>query len=172
MERNKLIGIFNKHNPQTAMSEDETLFMMNAMLSDNPNYSCNIYDMDKESELFTHFIPLLESFTAQVFLARIKTLTTLKMSLGALVILMHHMESPGSAVMYCYHLHNKLPENSVVTAEKLAEVFPWGFFSEQQLKEIWAAQKVSPEQRKGYTCVGAPDNMIDYLEMWKEVTPA
>ena len=172
MERNKLISIFDKHNPQTAMSEDETMFMMNAMLSDDPNYSCNIYDIDKDSELYTHFVPLLESFVAQVFLARIKTMTSLKMSLGALVILMHHIESPGSAVMYCYHLHNKISENTIVTADKLAEAFPWGFFSDTQLKEIWEAQKVKKDDREGYKCVGAPDNMIDYLEMWKEVTPA
>lgn len=167
MNRNKLISIFNKHNPQTQMTKDETMFMMNAMLSEDPNYSCDINDMDKESELYTHFQPLLESFTAQVFLKRIEAMTTLKMSIGALVVLMHHMESPGNAVMYAFRLHDKLPKNSIVTVDKLAEVFPWGFYSETQLTEIWDAQKVAMDDRKGYTCVGAQDNMIDYLEIWE-----
>jgi hypothetical protein len=168
MNRNKLIGIFDKHNPNTAMGQDETMFMMNAMLSDDKNFSCPIDMMDEDSGLTSHFKPLIESFVAQVFLKRIEALTTLKMSIGALVILMHHMESPGSAVMYAYHLRNKLPKETVVTAEKLGVVFPWGFFSETQLKEIWDAQKVGVDDREGYTCIGAPDNMIDYLEMWKD----
>ena len=172
MERNKLIGIFQKHNPQTEMSKDEMMFFMKAMMSTDPNFSCDLNEIDKKIEMYEHFKPLLESFVGQVFLKRIETMTTLKMSFGAFVILIHHMPSPGAAVMYCYHLHNKVPENTVVTLETIGEVFPWGFFSEQQLKEIWAAQKVSTEDSKGYTLVGSPDNMIDYLEMWKELTPA
>jgi len=81
---------------------------------------------------------------------------------------MHHIESPGSAVMYTFYLYNKLPENTIITADKLAEVFPWGFFSERQLQDIWDAQKVGGDDREGYTCIGAPDNMIDYLESWKD----
>jgi len=91
----------------------------------------------------------------------------LKMSLGALVILMYHMESAGSAVMHAFYLHTKFPKNTLVSVDKVSDVFPWGFFSKKQLNEIWSAQKVRNDECKNYTCIGAQDNMIDYLEIWK-----
>jgi len=168
MHRNQLISIFDKHNPQTEMSKEETGFFMQGLMTKDKNYSCNIYDMDKESELYKHFLPLLKGFVTQIFLTRIKTMTTLRISFGTLIILMQHIESPGSAVMYTYYLHNKLPLNTLITLEILGEVFPWGFFSESQLKEIWAAQKVDSKTTNDYQCVGAPDNMIDYIEVWRQ----
>ena len=167
MNKQKLINIFNKHNPNTQMSEEETMAMFKVMLSKDPNLSCDLNDVDKESDVYKHMKPLIEAFQAQVFLSRLKTLTTLKMSLGALIILMHHMESAGSAVMHVFYLFYKLPENTLVTVDKFADIFPWGFFSTQQLNEIWDAQKVGVDDRKGFTCIGAQDNMIDYLETWK-----
>jgi hypothetical protein len=167
MNRNKLISIFEKHNPNTEMSEDETTAMFKVMLSNDPNLSCDLDDIDTESNIYKHMKPLLETFQARVFLSKLKHLTTLKMSLGALVILMYHIESPGKAVMYTFYLSTKLPKNTVITVDKFAEIFPWGFFSEKQLNEIWSAQKVKSENCKGYTCIGAQDNMIDYLEIWK-----
>ena len=98
---------------------------------------------------------------------RLESFTTIKMTLGAFAILMQHIPSPGAGVMYAFYMHNKLPENTLVTVETFAELFPWGFFSEQQLSEIWSAQKVRTDDSKGFACVGAPDNMIDYVEIWK-----
>jgi len=167
MNKQKLINIFDKHNPNTPMSEDETKAMLKIMMSKDPNLSCDIEEIDMETDVYKHMKPLIEAFQAQVFLKRLEILTSLRMTLGALIILMHHMESAGSAVMYTFYLSTKLPKNTLVTVDKFAEVFPWGFFSEKQLHEIWGAQKVGPDDREGFTCIGAQDNMIDYLETWK-----
>ena len=166
MNKEKLIKIFNQHRPNTPMSEDESMTMMGIMMSKDTNLSRDLEEIDKESEVYQHMKPLIESFQAQVFLTRIKALTTLKISLGALLMLMHHMESPGKAVMLTFYLHHKLPENTLVTVETIGKLFSSGFFSESQLNQIWADQKVDSDEHKAHTCVGAPDNMIDYLEAW------
>lgn len=167
MNKQKLIDIFESHNPNTSMDEGETMLMFKIMVSKDPNLSCDLDEIDKESDVYKHMKPLIEAFQAQVFLSRLKHLTTLKMTLGALTILMHHMETAGSAVMHAFYLFYKLPENTLVTIDKFGDVFPWGFFSPEQLNEIWDAQKVNTDDRKGFKCIGAPDNMIDYLEIWK-----
>jgi len=167
MNKQKLIDIFDKHSPNTPMDEEETMVMLKILISEDPNLSCDINEIDKGSEVYKHMKPIIESFQARVFLGRIKALTSLKISLGALIILIHHMESAGKAVMLAFYLHYKLPINTLVTVNTFAELFPWGFFSEEQLNEVWDAQKVSEDDSEGFTRIGAPDNMIDYLEIWK-----
>ena len=167
MNRAKLVEIFDKHTPNTEMTEDEMMLMMSIMIGKDKSLSIDIDELDKDSEIYKHFKPLIESFQGQVFLKRLKAFTTLKISLGAFAILLQHMPSPGACVMYNFYLCNKLPENTLITVETFGDVFPWGFFSESQLKEIWAAQKVDSEMAKKHQCVGAPDNMIDYVETWK-----
>lgn len=167
MNKQKLIDIFEKHSPRTEMDEHETTLMLNLLMSKDQNLSCDIEFIDMTSDVYKHFKPIIKSFQAQVFLSRLKHMTSLKISLGALIILMHHMESAGKAVMLVFYLYYKLPINKLITVETFAEVFPLGFFSNEQLNEIWDAQKVRTEDRENFTCVGATDNMIDYLESWK-----
>jgi len=167
MNKQKLVDIFNKHTPKTEMTKEETMIMFQLLMSKDESFSKSLDDVDKESDIYQHFAPLVDSFIGQVFLSRLKALTSLKISLGALAILMQHMESPGTAVMHVFYLYHKLPEDTVVTIETIGEVFPWGFFSDEQLKEIWDAQKIRTDDRKEFTCIGAPDNMIDYLESWR-----
>ena len=169
MNREKMVEIFDKHTPNTPMTEEEMMIMFNVLMSEDKTLSIDIEELDKESEIYKHFQVLLESFQGQVFLKRLKHFTSLKMTLGAFAILLQHMPTPGSCVMNAFYLSSKLPEDTLVTVETFADVYPFGFFSETQLKEIWAAQKVSSEKTKEYTCVGAPDNMIDYVEVWKHV---
>jgi hypothetical protein len=167
MNKEKLIKIFEKHVPDTPMSEDETMCMMNLLLSKDQNFSCDLEEIDKESEIYKYFKLLIEAFQAQLFLSRLKNLTTLKISLGALIILMQHMESPASVVMYVFYLFYIVSENTLITIDKIGEIFPFGFFSTKQFNEIWNAQKVKIKDCKNYNCIGAPDNSIDYLETWK-----
>lgn len=155
MNKQKLTEIFDAHIPETQMSEDETLAMFNILMSDDPNLTCDIDEIDKSTEVYETMKPLINAFQAQVFLKRLKALTTLKMSLGALIILMFHMESAGNAVMYAWYLQYKLPENTLITVDTFADVFPFGFFSKEQLNTIWNAQKDSN------------GNIIDKLENWK-----
>ena len=167
MNRQNLIEIFNNHAPRTPLTEEEMMIMLNLMMSNDKNLSTDIEIMDEESEIYQHFKPLIESFQGQVFLKRIKYFTTLKISLGAFAMLLQHMPTPGACVMYAFYLDTKLPKDCLVTVEIIAEIFPLGFFTETQLSDIWSAQKVNSEECKSYRCVGAPDNMIDYLEIWK-----
>lgn len=79
------------------------------------------------------------------------------------------MRNAGGAVMLSFYLYYKLPENTIVTVDVISmELFPMGFFSVEQLNTIWNEQKVNRDEREGYTCIGSPDNMIDYLEAWKD----
>ena len=169
MNRQKLVDIFKKHTPNTEMDKEEFLMMFNLLRSKDKDFFTDINEMDRESEVYKHFKPLLGSFQGQIFLKRLKAFTSLKMTLGALAILMQHMPTPGSCVMYVFYLDMMLPKDTLVTVETFGDVFPMGFFSEAQLKEIWAAQKVGGDKIKEYTCVGAPDNMIDYIEVWEDV---
>jgi len=168
MDKEKLVELFETRSPKTEMSQEEMMVMMNLMLTEEPEFKKPIEELDKETEIYKHFKPLLESFQIQVFLKRLEHMTTLKITLGALITLVEHIgRSAGAAVMYAYYLHHKLPENTLVDVNEISmNLFPWGFFSEEQLHEIWEAQKVPPNKRKG-ACIGAPDNMIDYPEVWK-----
>lgn len=167
MNREKLVEIFDKHAPCTPLTEEEIMIMANIMMSNDKSFSVDIKELYQESEIYKHFKPLLESFQGQVFLKRIEIFTSLKMTLGAFIILMQYMPSPGACVMYTFYLHAKLPKNTLVTVDSFAEVFPFGFFSETQLEDIWNTQKVDSKKSKTNKYVGAPDNMIDYLEIWK-----
>lgn len=48
------------------------------------------------------------------------------------------------------------------------DLFPWGFFSKEQLNRIGGLQKVKKEDidKSVDVCHGSPDNMLDYNETW------
>lgn len=163
MNREKLIDIFNQHSPNTPMSEDETMAYMNMLLSKDQIFDVDINLADKEDPSYKHFKPLIDEFVPQVFLKRLEIMTSLKMSLGALIILSMHMPSPGAAIMHTFYLHYKLPDYTLVTLDVISnQLFPFGMFSDKQLKTIWDAQKVSSKE------CGGTDNMIDYPEIWRD----
>ena len=162
MNRQELIDIFNQHFPNTPMTEDETMAYMNMLMSQDPIFDVNLDEADKEDQNYKHFKPLLDEFISKVFLKRLEVMTSLKMSLGALIILSFHMPNPAVAIMHCFYLSYKLPANTLVTLKVISEkLFPWGMFSDKQLNDIWDAQKVSSSE------FGGTDNMIDYPIVWK-----
>jgi hypothetical protein len=138
------------------------------MFTDKEFYE-DLNEIDKDSEIYKHFKPLIESFPSQIFLKRLAGLTELRMTLGALIILSLYMKNPGICAMYAYYLYHKLPPNTLITLDKFSiNLFPWGMFSKAQLDKIWDAQKrESEDETKDCTCIGAPDNLLDYLETWK-----
>ena len=163
MNKQKLINIFNQHSPNTPMDDDETRAFMNILMSQDPIFDVDLNEADKDDPNYKHFIELIGAFVPQVFLKRLEVMTSLKMSLGALIILSMHMPSAGNAVMHVFYLFYKLKENTLVTLDVLSkQLFPWGMFSEEQLNSIWDAQKVSSKE------FGGTDNMIDYPETWKD----
>lgn len=162
-----VIDLFEQRSPDSPMDKDETMFFMNLLLTEEQEFNTPIEDINKKSKIYQHFKPVINGFQIQVFLKRLECMTTLKITLGALIILAYHLKNAGSAVMYSFYLHNKLPPNTIIGINTISTIFPWGFFSEEQLKEIWNGQKVDVDDCKEFTCMGAFDNMIDYIEIWK-----
>ena len=170
MNKERLIEAFEENKPNTSMDEDETKFMFNILLSKEPEFSKEIGELDKESEIYKHFKPLINGFQMQIFLKRLEHLTTLRITFGAFLLIALHLENAGSAVMHAFYLHHKLPLNTLVTTNEVTmDLFPWGFFSKEQLNAIWNAQKVRPDDGLDEChCYGAPDNLLDYVEIWNK----
>lgn len=167
---NRIDEIFSKHTPNTSLDDDdEGRFFMN-MLLDIEKFDKELNNYDKNSDIYQHFKPLLESFLVRVFLSRLEKLTTLKITLGVLIMIAMRLDTPGIAVLLAYYLQYKLPKNTIVNIDIYSkQLFPFGNFSKKQLNDIWSAQKVlKSDNVSKYTCIGAPDNLIDYLEYWKK----
>lgn len=170
MNKQRLIDAFEQNKPLTPMSEQESRIMINLMFSTDSALSTNINELDKNSEIYKHFEPLIKGFQMQIFLKRLEQLAGLKITLGAFIMIAQHLNSAGDSVMYAYYLFNKLPANSLIGINEVSEqLFPWGFFSDEQLEKIWDTQKVRKDDGLDEcTCYGAHDNLLDYVEFWKK----
>jgi hypothetical protein len=169
MNIERLTNAFKENQPRTPMSEEETMIMLNIMMSKEPEFSTDVNELDNTSEVYKHFKPLIGGFQMQIFLKRLEHLAGLRISLGAFLLISQHLNSAGDAVMYAYYMSRKLSKNSLVGFDEVTKaLFPWGYFSEEQLKKIWDAQKVRPEDGLDECkCYGAPDNLLDYVEIWE-----
>ena len=156
---------YKDNYPETEMSKEDTGLFIFLLRHTDQNLKVDINTISKDSEIYQHFKPIVESFVAQVFLKRLEHFTTLKISLGALIMLLLTMESPGAAVMTIYYLHRKLKPNTLIDINMFKEAFPDGSFSQEQLNKIWEAQKVRKEDFERTSLM--PDNLLDYLETWK-----
>lgn len=164
MIKNRLSEIFDQYTPNTPMSEDESKIMISILLSDKSIFNKDVDDFDKNSEEYKQIISI---FQAQIFLGRLKALTTLKISFGCLILILEHIDTPGKAVMYSYYMFKKLSEYTFIDINVFtSRLFPWGYFSDEQLNEIWNKQKIKEDDVKELTCIGAHDNLIDYKEIW------
>ena len=153
MSKEILHKLFDDNQPNTPMSEDESKFFMGMILSKDPVYNTDFNFIGKDSEIYKHFKPVFEAFQVQVFLKRLEVLTSLRISLGALIMIAMQLESAGNAVMYAYYLNYKRQPHTLITIDVFArELFPWGTFSPEQLNAIWAGQKDGSK------------NLIDNLE--------
>lgn len=155
--KQKLIDIFKKHRPNTQMSEDETRFMINVMLSKDEKFDVEVSLVDKGT--YNQFETLINSFQGKVFLKRLEVMTSLKISISAFIIMMHHFNNVAQVVMYAWYLNHKLPANTLIVMDTIGEVFSLGFFSEEQLNQIWKEQKQKPD--------GGSDNLIDDFKVWE-----
>ena len=69
--------------------------------------------------------------------------------------------TPGDAVMYTYYIAYKMKEAGIkeLSLNRVcADIFPFGFFSEESLHEYWDKQKVNPGKNSG------GDNLLDYTK--------
>jgi hypothetical protein len=175
MSKERIFYVFEQHEPKTPMSKSETEIFLKLLMTEDKEFSVDINEINKENDVYKHFKPLIESFQAQVFLKRLEILTKLHITLGALIILLQYFKTPAVSVAYAFYLHKKLPPNTPITVNTMGDVFPWGFFSEQQFNIIWSTLKIkSTDAIDEWHCYGAPDNLLDYAEPWEkkvEVNP-
>lgn len=173
---NRVAKLFQDNKPDTPMSDDEMRSMMGIMLSKEPQLTTPMDDLDKESEIYKHFKPLIDAFQLQVFLTRLKHVSKMRITLGALIMIAQHLEYAGNAVMYAYYCWLKLKPHTLITSTIIVEdLFPWGFFSDEQLNSIWDSQKLTREEtdekEKGTLSLtpimfDGSDNLIDYQQSW------
>lgn len=167
--KEKLAEIFSKNLPRDPLTEEESMLLIGMFMSGKDELNIPISEIDKNSDFYKEIKPVLEAFEIKVFLKRLEVLSTVKMTMGVLAMIMQRIHSVADVVMYAYHIHTKLQPNTLVDLNVFSRtLFPLGMFSAQQLREIWDAQKVSKEDVVGLTGIGAYDNLIDYKEMWEK----
>lgn len=166
----RLVKIFNDNHPRTEMSKDEMMIFMGMIMSKDESLKLCVDELDKESKIYKELKPLFEGFQLKVFLGRLEALTSLRITVGAFVILSQYFSNAGVAVMYAYYLHQMLPANTIVDVHVISEkLFPWGFFSPDQLSKMWDEQKVQLKDGLDESvCHGVPDNLLDYNESWEK----
>ena len=158
---------FKENIPETEMSKEDFIILATILQSKQPEMNMDVNKLSKNSETYKHFKDLIESFSVQVFLKRLESLTKLKISLGALIMLFLTIEGPGEAVMVVYYLYRKLQPNTLIDMDVYCkQAFPWGMFSKEQFETIWDLQKKQKDDDVKHG-IGAPDNLLDYLETWK-----
>jgi hypothetical protein len=142
----KVIEAFKVNQPDMEMTPEDARLLLSLLMSKDPTLKTDVNKLDKNSDVYKHFQPMIESFVSQVFLKRVENCTSLKISLGALIMLLLYMENPRNAVIYTYYLDYKLEPNTLVTLNVFGErAFPWGMFTPQQLDNIWEAMQ--PEKK-------------------------
>ena len=121
---------------RSPMSKDVANIFFKMLMSD----SNNSFDVT----------PIKGQFLYQVIESRAEHIG-LKLSDATKVFLMFLTQSPGTAVMYLYALRSKTQS---VTMQDIAEYFPMGFLSEEQVETLW-------DKQKGFNCDEKVDNCLD-----------
>lgn len=153
--------------PDQQLSEENTMMLMQLMISKDPKLD---EVMTPDNEMLQHG----EMVIPKIFISRLESLSTVKITAGAAIAIFINLTSAGSAVMYAYYLHRKCEPDSVVTIDTISKnLFPWGVISEKQMEELWDAQKLwtkeEEEEAEPLQCYMVPDNLIDYVGAWKEI---
>lgn len=128
----------------------------------------NKYPMDNDtSEIFVKLvlsknsayeIPESEKpFIYKLLEKRISIIHDYEIDDRVLLFLSWICKSAGVGVMYCWYLQYESNKRDVnkITFEIFAEVFAWGFPSEDSLQKLWDEQKVNRKDMSS-------DNLLDY----------
>lgn len=168
MNIDRISNFVNEISPNTELNADNTKIFMQILLSNNKALKLT-WDEIKDDENFNDLKPVINSFLVAIFLGRLNKMTTLKISVECIIFMSLILETPGQSVMYAYYLMKKLPENTFIDSDVLfRDIFPWGFISTEDLNKFWDIQKVKADDDVSkLTCVGAHDNLLDYVEVWK-----
>lgn len=95
------------------------------------------------AEMHNGDVPSLEkSFIYQILDKRAEFIG-LKLNKYAKVLLALLADRPGTIVMYLYYLKRyQMTIDSAITIGQIANIFPFGFPTEQALNKLWDSQKV------------------------------
>jgi hypothetical protein len=135
-----------KHYP---MNEDQTKLLMTL-------HMCQQGTLDIPKEFFV----------SQIMMARSKSFTFEFEDNKIPIFFASICQGPGEAMLYLHYLQYKCKELGVkvldinVLCEK---IFPMGFFKNEELMEIWDAQKVERSD------MGSSDNLVDYMEAARSI---
>lgn len=102
----------------------------------------------------------------QLIEKRIKGCLTIEViDVRLIVFLAYLCETPGKAVMYLAYLQYRCKLKGIKhpTLEQFGEMMPWGFPSNEDLKKVWDAQKVTRSGAQG------SDNLLDYQTAYKSI---
>jgi hypothetical protein len=96
----------------------------------------------------------------QLIIKRIAVQFTYTISDDRVILLLAHVtQSPGTAVMYLWYLQYYCKKNNVKDIDLTmfcTYIFPMGFPSTNDLKQLWDSQKVNNKDE------GFSDNLLDY----------
>jgi hypothetical protein len=143
MNKKIINKLFNENSPNREMTKEEMSLFMGILMSKDPIYNKRVGDINFDDDNVSDLTPLMKSTQVRIFLKRLENLTTLDITLGALLVLSLYFENFAIPVIYAYYLKHKVPENTLITTDTISyDLFPFGFFSEKQLNDIWHGQKL------------------------------
>lgn len=168
--KNKLETFVKSLQPDEQLSKEMSRFLISLML-DGEELSKSLNEIDKTSQSYELFSPVLNSHLVKIFVNRVELLTTLKLDVASILFISAYLRNPAHSVMYAYFLSMKFAPNTNIDLKTLcANAFPWGMLSETQLRNLWDIQKIGDiEYVKNMRCIGAPDNLLDYYETWNKI---
>lgn len=111
---------------------------------------------------------LKEIWTADTMIKRMKAQFGREIDPRVAIIIALGHNSIGSCILYGYYLHwkaNQLGISGKITLTHFGEnIFPFGMFSEEDIRNIWDSQKVynRDEEFEGLEFSRGTDNLIDY----------
>jgi len=163
---NKLNELIENIRPNTPMTEENTKIMLSIMMDKT----------GKSEEIITEDNPEIKDIGGmRIFIDRLNKMANLKITMGAAIFIGLHIDNPGNAVIYAYYIHRKFNGGTTVTFKDLTslEFFGWGMLSDQQMNDIWDAQKINSKKeeekaRKELGLVGVHDNLLDYIKTWEK----
>jgi hypothetical protein len=128
------------------------------------------YPMDNETaEIFiklsmsknsSYVIPENDKpFIYKIMERRIEVIHNYTVDDRILLFLSYICKSAGQSVMYCWYLQykSKCMNKYHFTFEDFAEIFSWGFPSEDGLRKLWSEQKINRNNNNHDS-----DNLLDY----------
>lgn len=116
------------------MTKDETDTLLRAILAENQKLEYDDYDKWVKSN---------DNMVAMIH-KRIKYCHTYTASQTVVIFLAYLCDSPGMAVQYCNFIQYKCHQNKCVYVDMFVfsrNIFPWGFFTDADLQQMWDKQK-------------------------------